>query len=72
MSEVLLSLALLACPVGMGAMMFFMAKGMRKENSSEPGPASLETLRTEHARMGEDLARAEADPVGSRDAARAR
>jgi len=72
MSEVLLSLAVLACPVGMGAMMFFMAKGMKKEKSSESVPASLETLRTEHTRMGEDLARAEAADVGSPDPARAR
>ena len=72
MSEVLLSLAVLACPVGMGAMMFFMANGMKKEKSSESVSASLETLRTEHARMGEDLARAEAADVGSRDPARAR
>ncbi len=71
MSEVLLSLAVLACPVGMGAMMFLMARGMKKK-SSESVPASLETLRTEHARMGEDLARAEAADVGSRDPARAR
>ncbi|MDQ3629780.1 MAG: hypothetical protein M3417_00585 [Actinomycetota bacterium] len=73
MPEVLLSLAVLACPVGMGLMMFFMGKGMKRDKSSEAVPASLETLRAEHARMGEDLDRAEAADVGgSRDVARAR
>lgn len=30
MSELLLPLAFLACPIGMGLMMFFMMKGMRR------------------------------------------
>ena len=40
MSELLLSLAVLACPLGMGAMMWFMMKGMGgKQAGSTPVPA---------------------------------
>ena len=34
MEGVLLGVAALACPVGMGVMMWFMAKGMRNNNES--------------------------------------
>lgn len=54
-------LAVLACPVGMGLMMWFMSKGM-KGGKAQPGPAnpgSVDDLREEHARLGAELSRLE-------------
>jgi hypothetical protein len=59
MEGVLVALAVLACPVGMGAMMWFMAKGMRGEPKEEDRPASLEQLRSEQARIAAQLDRLE-------------
>ena len=54
MSQVLFSLALLACPVGMGLMMWFMMRGKKHGNEdsspSSPAPATdaeLTKLRAE-------------------------
>lgn len=58
MESVLLGLAFLACPVGMGAMMWFMARGMRGKRKEEQ-PASLEGLREEHRRLGTEIERVE-------------
>ena len=60
-------LALLACPVGMGAMMWMMARsskrGQPSERPHEPDigsqPASLELLREEHRRLGKEIDRLE-------------
>ncbi|MDP9385728.1 MAG: hypothetical protein M3P50_10955 [Actinomycetota bacterium] len=62
MESFLLSLAFLACPIGMGLMMWFMAKGMRKEPAAaEPRPgASVEQLREEHRRLGAEIERLDA------------
>jgi hypothetical protein len=50
--NVLLGLAVLACPVGMGLMMWFMAKGMRKgEGAESDTPSSLDELRSEHRQL---------------------
>jgi hypothetical protein len=54
MESVLLALAVLACPVGMGVMMWFMAKGMRKQSKRAPD-ASIDDLRAEHGRIGEQI-----------------
>ena len=51
--EVLLALAVLACPVGMGLMMWFMARGMGGERRRPV--ASLEDLRSEHERLGREI-----------------
>lgn len=61
MESVLLGAAVLACPVGMGAMMWFMARGMKnkKDESSEP---SVDTLREEHRRLGTEIERMEQAP----------
>src|SRR5438270_13048027 len=48
-----LALCALACPVGMGAMMWFMARGSRsKEAPPVSPPATLDDLRQEHERLG--------------------
>jgi hypothetical protein len=60
-------LAVLACPVGMGAMMCMMMRGNKREQeprSEAPPqnpaePASLERLREEHDRLSEEIDRLE-------------
>ena len=42
MSEVLFSLALLACTVGMGLMMWFMMRGRKDAPPSSPPPATAD------------------------------
>ncbi len=59
MEGILLGAAVLACPVGMGAMMWFMAKGMRKEKPAAEQPESRADLRAEHARLGAEIERLE-------------
>ena len=59
MESVLIGVAALACPVGMGAMMWFMAKGMRRDEPDREAQIapSLEQLREEHQRLGEQIER---------------
>jgi hypothetical protein len=59
MESVLLGFAVLACPVGMGLMMWFMAKGTRSGSKSDRGVASLEELQAEHRRLGSEIERLE-------------
>lgn len=60
MESLFLTLALLACPVGMGLMMLFMAKGMRNKPQPIPvQPRSLEQLREEQRRLDEEIGRIE-------------
>ena len=61
MQTALVAMVALACPVGMGVMMWLMGKGMRKGGGADPerpGP-SLEALREEHRRLGELIDRVE-------------
>lgn len=55
-------LALLACPVGMGVMMWMMGRGSKRE-SAQPArpapPASAELLRDEHRRLSAEIDRLE-------------
>jgi hypothetical protein len=79
MEALLPALLLLACPIGMGLMMFFMARGQRSSRSdsspagrradaaAEP-PESLELLREEHRRLGEEIERLQA-PAGRHEPA---
>ena len=54
-------LFLLACPVSMGLMMWFMSRGMMgSKKSSEPAPRStVEDLRAEQARLAAEIERRE-------------
>jgi hypothetical protein len=65
MQNVLLSLAVLACPLGMGAMMWFMARGMGGKRDQSATPPSLEALREEHRRLGGEIERLEHDRAPS-------
>jgi hypothetical protein len=66
MPDIFYGLAVLACPVGMGAMMWFMAKGMRGKDAKtrDHDTASVEELRAEHRRLGAEIERLES---GARD-----
>jgi hypothetical protein len=62
MESVLLGLAVIACPVGMGLMMWFMTRGRRSGSSPDANAAtSLEDLRAEHRRLGAEIERLERD-----------
>jgi flagellar basal body-associated protein FliL len=65
MESILLALAFLACPVGMGLMMWFMAKGMRKDEAPQQPRvgASAEQLREEHRRLGAEIERVDGRPA---------
>ncbi len=52
--EILTSLALLACPVGMGVMMWFMMKGSKPDAAH---PRSVEQLGEEQRRIALELER---------------
>ncbi len=66
MQTLIPSLALLACPVGMGLMMWFMAKGMRNDSSRSEGPSTTPVghLREEHRRLGAEIDRLESQQRG--------
>lgn len=56
MEGVLLGAAVLACPVGMGLMMWFMGQGTRGRSDAD-SPVSVDALRDEHQRLGEEISR---------------
>jgi hypothetical protein len=73
MEGAVLALALLACPVGMGLMMWFMSRGDKQPQrpaSREAGPASLDELRREQARLAVEIERVERDERASDEFAR--
>jgi hypothetical protein len=71
MEPALLVLFALACPIGMGLMMWFMAKGMsmgrKEDNTRSQGtePLSLEELRAEQARLAAQISEFDRDEASS-------
>jgi hypothetical protein len=68
-------LALLACPVGMGAMMFFMmrAGGGKHQPAAKNGAGdarSLAELKAEHARLADEIERLDQSSVSPEPAKR--
>jgi hypothetical protein len=62
MDGALIALVALACPIGMGLMMWFMGKGMRDEGRRREDPAEgvgLAELKAEQARLGAEVERLE-------------
>ena len=57
MEGALVFLAVLACPIGMGLMMWFMAKGMRggEPKQAKADSTSVEDLRREQARLAAEI-----------------
>ena len=64
MTQILYTLALLACPVGMGLMMWFMMRGMKHGNESDAPSSSSPAADAELTKL-----RAEVDQLraGQRD-----
>lgn len=59
MEGALITLAVLACPVGMGLMMWFMGKNMKQggnDNAAPAQPKSVEQLREEQTRLEAEIA----------------
>lgn len=58
MEGALITLALLACPVGMGLMMWFMGKNVKggNDNAAPAQPKSVEQLREEQTRLEAEIA----------------
>ena len=61
METAVLALVALACPMGMGVMMWFMAKGMRRTSAPAraESTANVEDLRAEQARLAAEIERLE-------------
>lgn len=65
MEGALLTLALLACPVGMGVMMWFMGKNSKRKDQEAGTPPSVEELRAEHERIAAQIDQVEREPSAS-------
>ena len=68
--DALVPLALLACPIGMGLMMFFMMRGMGGARKHDAPGGSLPDLKAEQARLAEKIdALEQTRPAESRESA---
>ena len=65
--EPLFALAVLACPIGMGLMMFFMAKGMMGGKKEDKASGEVEQLRAEQERLSSEVERLERERGGERE-----
>jgi hypothetical protein len=68
LSSVLAPVAFLACPIGMGLMMWFMARAAKKDDGKAAGPVnppSLELLREEQQRLNAQIERLEHEDTQS-------
>ena len=63
MENLLPLLLLLACPLGMAAMMLFMGKGMKKPKAE--APATLADLKSQQARLDGQIAQLQESPSES-------
>lgn len=68
MENPLLTLALLACPVGMGLMIWFMNKGNRDQQARAAPAARPDGLRAQQARLEAETMRRSADNEADRRA----
>jgi hypothetical protein len=59
------SLALLACPVGMGAMMWFMMRGMKQPARPADEPGKLAAMRAEQQHLEAEVRRLRAADEGA-------
>jgi hypothetical protein len=58
-------LFLLACPISMGLMMFFMGKGMMGGKKEEPDTSTVEELKADHERLSAEVERLEREKADS-------
>ncbi len=66
MSQLFSGLAVLACPVGMGLMMWMMMRGGKSTNQTPPADAQVTRLRAELDQL--KAAQRDRSPQGSSDA----
>lgn len=59
MDGVLLSIAVLACPLSMAVMGWFMLRGKRKDKPTSTVASETDDLRAQHARLGAEIERLE-------------